>query len=277
MIIDFRVRVPYKIYEGSNLFSMVDFTEQRHCMPRTGKPVAPSMKAFSLEMLMQEKREAKVDKIVVPVRKALGGQNADLVDLIEQYPDEIIGLAGIDLVQVDYSLREIEKYVVNGSCKGIVMEPGQDLEPWMANDQKAYPIYKYCEKNNIPIAMTFGGISVPSLRYYNPELIDDIAADFPELKLILVHGGWPYVTEVCQICLNRTNVYLAPDFYFIKSPGCKDYVEAANALLSDKIIFSSAYPVLPLGDAVECYRNSGLSEQALEKVLYKNAATVLGL
>ena len=123
---------------------------------------------------------------------------------------------------------------------------------------------------------TFGGIMTRSLRYYNPELIDDVAAAFPRLNIALMHGGWPYVSEVCQIALNRRNVYLAPDFYMLRSPGMADYAMAANYLLRARVIFSSAYPLMPLKGAKEGYL-AQLRDEVKPLVMGENAARFLGL
>lgn len=277
MIIDFRVRAPFEAYKTSPLFANTTNLEQTATRLRLGVPVSESAKVFSMDLLLQEAEVANIEKLVVPVRKACNGNNEDLVTLIKAYPDKIIGLAGIDVVDVQRSIAEIEKYVVHGLCKGIIMEPGQDKTPWLVNSTWVYPIYDYCQRYNVPIAFTYGGIMTKSLRYYNPENIDDVAAAFPKLKIALVHGGWPYTTEVCQIALNRNNVYLVPDIYMVESPGMQDYVMAANVLLTDKIIFASAYPILPLQEAAEYYINSGLQKQVLQKIMYQNAKDFLGI
>ena len=79
------------------------------------------------------------------------------------------------------------------------------------------------------------------------------------------------------MAVNRGNLYLAPDFYMIESPGQMDYVIAANCLLQDRLMFASAYPLMPLKESSEYYRNSGIKEEVLPKVMYQNAAAFLGL
>ena len=125
--------------------------------------------------------------------------------------------------------------------------------------------------------MTYGGIQTTSLRYYAPDPLDDVLGAFPDLKIGLAHGGWPYVTEVCQMAVNRGNLYLAPDFYMIESPGQNDYVLAANCLLKDRLMFASAYPLMPLKEASEYYMQSGIKDEVLPNIMYSNAAEFLGL
>lgn len=277
-IIDMRVRAPFAAYAGCNLYSSaITSDEGRGSAPTWILP--SSVKQFSMDLLIQEAKEANVEKMVVPVRKNLDGKNEDLVQLIQQYPDQVIGLAGIDVnsLSMQSAIDEIEQFVVNGPCQGIILEPGQDKTPWMVNDVRVFPIYDYCQQHNIPIFMTYGGIFVPSIRYYAPEPLDDVLGAFPKLKIGLAHGGWPYVTEICQIAHNRRNLYLAPDFYMIESPGQGDYIIGANSFLKDRIMFASAYPLTPLKESSEYYMNSGIKEDILPKVMYQNAVDFLGL
>ena len=276
MVIDFRVRAPFAAYKDSFFTPACLEHLNRESMLRVDAPVSPSALQYSMPLLMQEADEAGIDTLVVPVRKATDGHNEDLEELIARYPDRIVGLAGVDGHDINAAIAETERFVVNGSCTGIVMEPGQDKTPWFVNSAWAFPLYDYCQEHRIPLVFTFGGIMTRSLRYYAPELIDDVAAAFPRLNIALMHGGWPYVTEVCQIALNRRNVYLAPDFYMLRSPGMSDYTMAANYLLRERVIFSSAYPIMPLNGAKEGYL-SQLREEVRPLVMGENAARFLGL
>jgi len=280
MIIDFRVRVPNKLYQNAKLYKNILKAEEQN-LKRFGVPLSDSAKQFSMELFWKELSESGIDIIVVPVRKFHGGNNEDLVEFINDYPNTVVGLIGLDPSNNNFvvteCIEEIQKYVVNDVCSGIVLEPGQGDKPWNANDERVFPIYEYCQANNIPIAMTFGGISTKSLRYYQPELLDDVANLFPNLKITAVHGGWPYITEISQIVLNRKNIYLAPDFYMMNSPGCQDYIMGANYVLQDRIIFSSAYPLVPIKVAKEYFLHCGICETVLPKILYENAKNFLNL
>lgn len=277
-IIDMRVRAPFAAYANCNLYSPALISDDGRGGARNWV-LPPSVKAFSMDLLIEEANTANVEKLVVPVRKNLGGRNEDLVELIQKYPSHVVGLAGIDVnsLSMQTVVQEIEQFVVNGPCQGIILEPGQDKTPWMVNDVRVFPVYEYCQQHNIPIFMTYGGIMVPSIRYYAPEPLDDVLGAFPKLKIGLAHGGWPYVTEVCQMAVNRNNLYLAPDFYMIESPGQTDYVMAANCLLQNRLMFASAYPLMPLKESSEYYMNSGIKEEILPNVMYHNAAEFLDL
>ena len=148
---------------------------------------------------------------------------------------------------------------------------------WQADDERAYPVYELCEKENIPLLMTFGGV-VAEQNYYNPVFIQHIAQTFPNLKIVLAHGGFPHITGIIQVALQHPNVYLAPDIYMTSYyPGSEIYITAANYMLQEQMIFGSVYPGgLPLKVAVNDVVNR-LRPQIAEKIMYHNAAKVLGL
>lgn len=276
-IIDMRVRAPFEAYKNCNLYNPEMIDENGRGGARNW--VLPeSVRQFSMDLLIQEADEANVEKLVVPVRKNLNGNNDDLVDLIARYSNKVIGMAGIDVdtLDINTSIQEIEKYVVNGPCQGIILEPGQDKTPWMVNEIRVFPIYDYCQENHVPIFMTYGGIMVPNLRYYRPEPLEDVLSAFPKLKIGLAHGGWPFVTEMCHLAINHNNLYLAPDFYMIESPGQADYTIAANYLLKHRLMFASAYPLMPLKESSEYYM-SVLNEDVVQDIMYNNAAEFLNL
>lgn len=275
MVIDFRVRAPFEHYAKSPLYEHLDIVE-KDTLSRTDAGSPLSAKKRSLQLLLQEADEAGIDKLVIPVRRALGNGNEAVGALVSQYPSRLVALAGIDITDIDLARLEIEQHVLRGPCKGIVLEPGQDSTPWQANSTWIFPLYDYCAEHNVPIAFTYGGIMTRSLRCYDPMAIDDIAGAFPRLKIALCHGGWPHVAEVCQIALNHGNVWLAPDIYMVRSPGMFDYAMAANHILRHRFIFASAYPILPLKEARQAYEEQ-LVPAAKNAVFGENAMEFLSL
>lgn len=273
--IDFRIRPPYGGYKENFLFTE-DFLT--HYKNQFDFEISPSALNKSMDLLIQEMARYNVEKAVVPLRKYGAGSlsNEDLLELMKQYPGRFIGLAGIDPLDSD-SLQDIEEFIINGSCYGVNMEPGMCNPPMIATDERIYPIYEKCQENNIPVVLSYGGFCHYSLALNNPEHIDQLALDFPKLRIIVIHGGWPHAAAMCSVALNRENVYISPDCYLIRTPGNQDYITAANYFLKDKLIFGSAYPLLPIADAVNYYLNCGIREEVLPNIMYNNAAKALGI
>lgn len=277
-IIDFRLRPPYEGFKKLGLFVDLE-TDTADIASRLGTKIPESAKHLSMDELINEMDELGVTKGIVPVRKGQSDNNDDLVDLMAEYPDRFICFAGIDpLDGIDICLNDIKKYVVDGPCTGIVMELAFGAEPLHVDDERIYPIYEYCQDHAIPVMLQFGGLFVPEQDLYRANDLDRIALKFSKVNFIAVHAGYPFITEICHVALNRHNVYLAPDAYAIDTvPGFQDYVTAANGCLRDKILFSSAYPINSLDSVIDGWKRNGMTEEALNDVMYNNAARLLGL
>ena len=93
MSIDFRVRPPIESYRTAEFYTNFQDVEQRSA--RFGTQISQCARTFSLESLLEEMDEAGVEQAVVPIRKGCGGDNEDLVHLLERHPERFVGLAGI--------------------------------------------------------------------------------------------------------------------------------------------------------------------------------------
>ena len=121
MIIDFRVRPPYKSIKESLLYTRKPRSEEKW-----GLKTSQSIIEESMELFLQEMDEANITKAVVPLRRAFGHKNEDLLSLMEEYPGRFIGSPCIDPnLDITVSLQEIQDYVINGPCSVIMMEPGK--------------------------------------------------------------------------------------------------------------------------------------------------------
>lgn len=274
--IDFRVRPPIPSYKTAEFYTNIADVSQRAA--RFGAEISPCAISFSMDDVLKEMDECGVEQAVIPIRKGCGGNNDDLLFLQKNWSSRFIGLAGIaPLMGLDKAFEELEKYVVNGPCKGIALEPAFDPEPWFADDERVFPLYEKCQTEKIPIVFTFGGIFTPGLKHYLPLAMDKVAGLFPQLNIALSHGGWPFVTEFCQLAFNRGNIYLAPDMYMLNAPGSSDYIAAANGILYDKMIFASAAPIISIRDAKQHYQNCGVKEKFLPYLMEQNARRFLRL
>jgi len=266
--IDWRFRPPYRSFKGSILYNKYG-----------DNPAWPeSVRKFSMEAMIKEMDETGVGIGMVSMRQ--GNDNNDIALIKQEYPGRFLGMAHINPCEGQKALDDIDKYVVNGAADTIIMEPGQFFieDPMPADDPRMYPIYEKCQKAGIITTLTFGGLFCAKLENYNPIYIDRIAVDFPDLQIVITHGGWPYVTEICHVGYQRKNVHICPDYYMFKiNPGYDQYVIAANNILKDQILFGSCFPSKPLAFAMDNIKNIGLTDEALENVLYKNSARLLGL
>ena len=274
-IIDFRLRPPYRSFLNSFLF------EEDRLINR-GQVVGfePSQAAVQkdMDLLIQEMNEAGVTYGVTPIRKSTNGDNDDIRHLQNDYPNRFFGFIDVNPLQPKEALRDINIYIINGPAYGITLDPGMETTPdkYYINDIRIYPVLEVCEKNNIPILLTWGG-TVSNPKWYNASRLFDTAKTFPNLKMILGHGGFPFITETIQVVWQFKNLYLCPDsFMYSQYPASNIYIEAANYMLQDHIVFGTVYPSFSLKFAVDDIL-SRLKPEVQEKVMYLNAAHILGI
>ena len=120
-----------------------------------------------------------------------------------------------------------------------------------------------------------GGNAGPNVDYSFPGIIHKIASDFPGIRFIVSHGGWPWVQQVLGVCFVQPNIWLSPDLYMFNQPGYQDYITAAKTYMQDRILYASAYPFLPLS-CVHQFEKL-FPPEILPKLLYQNAARLLDL
>ena len=104
-----------------------------------------------------------------------------------------------------------------------------------------------------------------------------MCTDFPTLKVVAVHGGWPWVSEIIHVAWRRPNLYLSPDVYLCGQTGMDEYVRAANGTLSDRFLFATTYPLAGFAQYRKFIDALPLDASAKERFFYQNAEEVLGI
>lgn len=275
-VVDFRARP-----RTPELVSMYHYEGSRYGRSRAvgSKPLPV---AAPLEEFIKEMDEAGVSVAVFMGRdlETLEGwklPNDHVADVARQYPDRIVGFAGIDPHKGGRALREIDRAVDELGLRGVSIDPGKakldiDDRRWM------YPIYEACAKRGIPVAITCGPgpASGGYMTQYSPLAVDRVAADIPELKVVASHAGWPFTSEMIAAAWRHPNLFFENSVYH-HMPGAELVVQAANTIIADKVLYASAYPIAALNDALDSFKCLPFSPESLRRVLYTNAAQLLGL
>jgi predicted TIM-barrel fold metal-dependent hydrolase len=227
--------------------------------------------------------EAKIDKIVL-VNNAIKGIpirpiNEAVAKLLEAYPDRFIGFAGFDPNNGAQAVREVEYVVKNLGFSGIKFV-GSTLELDI-NDRVFYPCYKKAEELGIPILIHTGAVVFKGCRvkHVHPLMIDDVAFDFPDLKIICAHlGCWQFMDTISMLH-HHSNVFADLSFWPLH-PWYVDFVpwSLLEKTLSDKILLGSDYPVGQTPqEAVEAVQKLPVSQSFKDKILGNNATKILNL
>ncbi|MCC7347545.1 MAG: amidohydrolase [Variibacter sp.] len=195
-----------------------------------------------------------------------------VAEIVRAHPDRFSGLAGTDPTEGKAGLRELERAVKELGFVGAHLYPH-----WFeqAPDHACYyPIYETCDALGIPIQMQVGNC----LRYSDerplpsvgrPITLDRVAIDFPELKLVGIHIGWPWTEEMIAMAWKHPNVYIGSDAYAPKHWPAS-FVQYINSWGRRKVIFGTDFPVIDPERARAEIEELGLREDAKRLLLRDN-------
>lgn len=277
MIIDFRMKPPIPAWEPL-------FAEGKDALGRllNLKGLEP-VRSETLNEVIREGEALGIAHTVIMGRgKEPGSSNEELAAfLASRADDRFFGFIGADSPDVAGAVAAIEKYAATGLFRGVSINPAV-LQPRVPiGDPSWDPIFEACLKHGLPLSVTLSGFlglvgSQVDYDYARPGGLARAALAYPDLKIIISHGAWPFVSEAISLAIFCPNVYLSPDLY-LGFPGSKLYVEAANFQLSDRILFGTCYPNVPYDFALSHFRSQEWKEGVLERILYRNGAELLGL
>jgi predicted TIM-barrel fold metal-dependent hydrolase len=202
-----------------------------------------------------------------------------IAEAVAEYPGRFHGLAGIDPTQGMAGLRALEHAVRRLGFIGAHTYPHWfELPP---NDRRYYPFYAKCCELDIPVQMQVGQSLVYDtarrLRSVGrPICLDDIACDFPELKIIGIHIGIPWHDEMIAMAWKHPNVFIGTDAH---SPRYwpASFVHYANTYGRTKVLFGTDFPVLGFARTIAEIDALDLRPEARNLILRDNALRVYGL
>ncbi len=211
-----------------------------------------------------------------------GLPNDYYAEIVKKHPDKFVGFAGIDPLKRMKAVREIRRSYDLG-LRGIAVRPFMFGIP--PHHAKMYPIYSTCVELDIPIWFHLSiNYSTNNMEVERPIYLDIVAQDFPELKIIAGHGGWPWVNELVAVAWRNPNIYIdiasyLPKYIGMKGTGWEQLIHFGNSVLQDKILFGSTWlfmgmSIKQLADGV---MELPLKEEVKRKWLYENAARLLGI
>lgn len=220
---------------------------------------------------------ARLGRFDLPARTT---SNDDLAKVQQEHPGSFLAVGGIDVSNTFHdALAEIDRCAGELGMRAVCIEPGR-APGCLISDERLYPVYEKCQALGLTmILQTSGGLGGKFVDYANPKYVEQVAEDFPKLRIICGHGCYPYVREAIVVASRRDNVWLSPDGYFFHM-GHEDWVKAINYNLmgfAERFLFGSAYPLTALGLFVENFLKLSWREEILEKILYRNALQALAL
>jgi len=202
----------------------------------------------------------------------------------KRHPDRIIqAWAAVDPFKGQQAIGEATRAIQELHMLGFHFHP--IVGHFAVNDRRIYPLFEVINELNVPVLIDVGttgmGAGMPGgmgakLRHAHPSAIDELAADFPNLKIVAAHPGWPWVDEMTAVALHKGNVSWevsgwAPKYF---PPQLKTDIRGR---LKDKIMFGSDYPSMPHARLLREWGELGYADDIMERVFHGNAERVLGL
>jgi predicted TIM-barrel fold metal-dependent hydrolase len=209
--------------------------------------------------------------------------NEEIAEACGRHPDVLIPFASVDPWKGRAGAREVRRLIERYDVRGFKFHPS--LQAFSPNDVMAYPQYEVMEEFGVPALFHSGqtgiGAGLPGgggirLKYSNPLLVDDVAVDFPELRIILAHPSFPWQDEALAVATHKPHVHIdlsgwSPKYF------PPQLVKYANSLLQDKVLFGSDYPLISPDRWLADFAGLEIKPEVRPKILKHNAVRLLGL
>lgn len=202
--------------------------------------------------------------------------NDEVAAFVQQAPDRLAGLASVDLYRPLDAVRELRRCVKQLGFKGL------RLLPWLWNlppdDRRYYPLYAECCELDVPFCLQVGhtGPLCPSEPGRPIPYLDHVALEFPQLKIVAGHIGFPWTLEMISLATKYPNVYIDTSAYKA-SRYPRDLVEYLRGHGRNKVLFGSNYPMLMPQDCLKDLAALELDDAGREAFLGGNARRVFRL
>lgn len=209
--------------------------------------------------------------------------NEEIAGAAAEHADVLIPFGSIDPARGAAGIREARRLVTEHGVRGFKFHPSiQAFEP---NDRQHYPFWAELEGLGVPALFHTGQTGIGSglpggrgikLRYSDPMLLDDVAADFPGLTIVMAHPSVPWQDAAISVAQHKANVYIdlsgwSPKYF------PPQLVRAANTQLRQKVLFGSDYPLLTPERWLRDFAALEIKDDVRPLIMKDNAARVLGL
>lgn len=230
-----------------------------------------------------ERTIAEMDASGVEFGLLTGVPNGEIGQIHRDFPGRFKLFAWLNPLDGMRGVRELERLVREEGANGLrVSSLYNNLA---AGDRRYYPLYAKCCELNVPVriytAMTYANDR--SYELGHPRHLDDIAIDFPELRIIAGLAGWPWVGDMVALMRRHPNLYCdtaahRPRHFATSGSGWEQFMQFGNTLLQDKVMTGFSRYLFNCGydELIAEYQGLPLKDSVKEKWLYKNALNFFG-
>ena len=268
MIIDAWIQHPTGAFLGDPMFASL-----RRWMGITEVP--PELPAtFTLDALEAAGVDVALASAWIGPQGALIPNEA-VAALIEEAPGRIFGVASVDLRQPMEAVRTLRHWVKEGFV-------GLRVLPWLwqipPDDRRYYPLYAECIELGVPFCTQVGhaGPLLPSEPGRPIPYLEQVAYEWPELKIVAGHLGHPWTAEMLSLLRKYDNVYVDTSAWKpARFPA--EFTAYMRGSGRSKVLYGSNWPMIPPAACLSQVDDLGLDEETRGLFLGGNAARVFGL
>jgi hypothetical protein len=250
---------------------------------KSGKPKFPTIPEVA-DYYRARKMAAVIFTVDAEARAGIARiANEEVAEVAAEHNDALIPFASIDPAKGKMGAREARRLIEDYGVRGFKFHPSQ--QGFYPNDRKAYVLYEEIAAAKLPALFHTGqtgvGAGVPGglgirLKYSNPLYLDDVAADFPDMPIILAHPSFPWQDEALSVATHKPTVYIdlsgwSPKYF---PPSLVQY---ANTLIKTRVLFGSDYPVITPDRWIEDFAKLPIKPEVRPLIMKENAIKLLGL
>jgi predicted TIM-barrel fold metal-dependent hydrolase len=209
--------------------------------------------------------------------------SAEIADGAARNNDVLIPFGSVDPLQGAAAVEAARRLVEENGVRGFKFHPTvQGFDP---SDEQHYPLYATIQELGAVALFHTGQTGIGAglrggyglrLGLSNPILLDPVAADFPDLQIIMAHPSVPWQDEALSVATHKHNTWIdlsgwSPKYF----PA--ELVRYANSLLKRRVLFGSDFPLLTPDRWIADAKKTALKPEVMTGIMRDNAARLLGL
>lgn len=209
--------------------------------------------------------------------------SVEIADGAARNNDVLIPFGSVDPLRGAVAIDEARRLVEDHGVRGFKFHP--TLQGFDPSDERHYPLYEAIRDAGVVALFHTGqtgiGAGTPGghglrLALSNPMLLDPVAADFPELQIVMAHPSAPWQDEALAVATHKSNVWIdlsgwSPKYF----PA--ELVRHASTLLTDRVLFGTDFPLLTPDRWFADIALTAMKPEAMPGILKHNAVRLLGL
>ncbi len=236
-----------------------------------------------LNNLTDNMEENKVDYALVLSSYKVNEHRPSTKQVVEAIKDRpnLGVVSGISYLHYNHrDVREIGEYLEQGFIKGLKFYPG--YEPFYPDDIRLKLMYEMAIEYDVPVMFHSGDTYAPTgkVKYSHPLHIDDLAVDFPELKIVICHIGNPWIKDCMEVVYKNDNVYadisglVLGNFTDKFERYMKKEIEEMITYAGDPnyLLYGTDWPISNMNSYLKFMNQLDLADDKKELILWKNAA-----